>query len=697
MLIKGVPGRDLIIRSLAVTSRFLLQSILFVLILLGLSLNLEDAYAGTLDCSGCHGQGSADWRPLDSTDGFRHITSGSFKGNHSTHMAATTASNSCVMCHGDVTGYSSDHRNGQISMAANINTSPKPAAYSNKGLFFNQTSVPVTGTCSNVNCHFETTTPVWGSAPVDTTCSTCHLAQPSSGSHTTHETKYGGTASCIKCHAARTTFQHATSAGNAGRTIDLTSLAGTYTGSNYNYLPSQSGTRNFGTCSTLYCHSSGQGTTANDAAPVYAATPPVWGGSAACGSCHATTTMATGSHSNHLALDTNCGTCHTGASATAYGTAAHVNQLIDVAGSYTKGGAPGNGYGTCSTAICHGPQSPIWGANTANATCTKCHGKPTLTNYSSASAWQAAPGYAASGTDLAGETGTFINGVSSDAQVGAHDAHLRSINNYTTRNVLCVDCHAVPASSFHANGATNYTWSNLAKNVGTVGAVNTRGPLAPGYATSTCSTNYCHGGVLNGGSDTTPVWNDTAYLTAYSKDVTNCGKCHGAPPTVTTGFTLGYDHNGVSISTACLGCHGHEGNGATHIDGNLQAAGGACDSCHSYDTVGGVWGSGSHKDDPTNEGWGAHARHIDHLKTLTGITLNAGTDTYGSANFNAICGVCHTRVPGDHSLDNSTSRMINFNGDLLTYKFGPNDPIYNGVGKTCSNISCHTGATPRWQ
>jgi predicted CxxxxCH...CXXCH cytochrome family protein len=619
-------------------------------------------------------------------------------------MAATTSSGSCVTCHGDVTGYSSDHRNGQISMAANINTSPNPATYSNKGLFFNQTSVPVLGGCSNVNCHFEATTPMWGSAPADTTCSTCHLAQPSTGSHTAHETWYGGTASCIKCHAARTTFQHATSAGNIGRTIDLTSLAGSYTGSNFNYLPSQSGTRTLGTCASLYCHSSGQGTTATDATPVYAATAPTWGGTAACGSCHATTAMASGSHTNHLAFDTNCGNCHTGAAAAAYNNAVHVNQLIDVAGSYTKGGAPGNGYGTCSTASCHGSNSPAWGANTDNASCTKCHGKPTvLANYSSANAWQAAPGYATTGTDINGQTGAFTNGVSNDQQVGAHDAHLRAINGYTDRKVLCTDCHSIPGTANHANGTINYVWSDQAKNVGTVGSVSTRGTLTPSYDGTSCSTNYCHGGVLNGGTDTTPAWNDTAYLTTYSKDATNCGKCHGAPPT--SGATLGYDHNGITIATACTGCHGHEGSGATHIDGNLQAAGGACDSCHSYDTVGGVWGSGSHKDGATAEGWGAHARHIDHLKTLKGITLNAGTDTYGSANFNAICGVCHTQVPGDHSLDNSTARMINFNGDLLTYKFGPNNPIYNGVSgtpssttaKTCSNISCHTGLTPRWQ
>jgi predicted CxxxxCH...CXXCH cytochrome family protein len=340
-----------------------------------------------------------------------------------------------------------------------------------------------------------------------------------------------------------------------------------------------------------------------------------------------------------------------------------------------------------------------WGANTTDASCTKCHGKGTaLANYSTTNAWQAAPGYAGTGTDINGQAGTFTNGVSNDAQVGAHDAHLRTINNYSDRKILCTDCHAIPGTANHANGATDYAWSNLAKNIGTT--TSDRGALNPGYATGTCSANYCHGGVLNGGSDTTPVWNDTAYLASYTKDATACGKCHGAPPT--SGATLGYDHNGYTIASGCTGCHGHEGNGPNHIDGNLQATGGACNACHSYDTVGGSWGSGTHLDGAVAEGWGAHAQHIEHLKTLRGISLDANTDTYGSASFNAVCGVCHDRSPYYHTLDNSSARMINIS---TAYQTGASAPSYLGVSgtsssvnpKTCSNIACHFNATPRWQ
>jgi predicted CxxxxCH...CXXCH cytochrome family protein len=757
-------------------------------------------------CDSCH-----HMPPLDSALGKRVPQTGAFKGNHQQH--ANSTAQSCIKCHGDaVLTYPTGHLTKQIHVQGNINSSPAVATYS-RAPFFNQTSIPPNplGTCANVNCHFERISPQWGSAPLGaadtTTCATCHDALPATYAHGRHLAKYGNNlASCGKCHPDHTTFMHATSAGQAGRAIDLT--VGTYTGSNFNYLPSQAGTRTVGACSTSYCHSSGQGATANASAPVYAATPPNWGGTISCGSCHATSGLATGSHAKHLAADTNCGSCHAGASLAAYDSATHVDGQIDVGlGAYTAGGAPGNGYGscstaachanvygtgtvatptwgvtagcaachkdggaftadgspatgshalhmalagsacnqchagavkgtsggsshangtvevsdgytaspvakhaastfsgTCSTAACHGYKSPVWGANTANATCTKCHGKGTsLANYSTANAWQAAPGYGATGTDVAGQTGTFTNGVSNDQQVGAHDAHLRSVNGYTDRRILCTDCHAIPASTLHADGVTGFSWSSLAKNIGTTGSVSTRGALAPAYAAGTCSTNYCHGGVLNGGAGTTPGWNDTAYLTPYAKNAANCGKCHGAPPT--SGATLGYSHGGLTIDSSCTQCHGHEGSGPTHMDGILQAAGGACNSCHSYDTVGGVWGSGSHMDGAIAEGWGAHARHIDHLKAAFGVTLDAGTDTFGSAAFNSVCGVCHTQDPANHTMDNSSGRMINFNGDLLTYKFGGAAPVYNGVSgtssavnpKTCSNISCHFGVSPRWQ
>ncbi len=950
-------------------------------------------------CTTCHG-----YPPPGPATGYTAVDETT--SPHQRHAGGgSNYSYGCIQCHQGNT-----HNSGSTFQDVFINKSGIIASTATAVPAYNTTA----RTCSAVYCHSDgaprnasltpvlgapqTAIPAWSSTTKLTSCGDCHAALPATNAHTKHRTV--GIGNCVICHDA--TLTDSTTIKNKALHVDgIKTVAFSSTASGLN-LSGAAYTIASATCSTVYCHSSGQSTDGSSATPVYASTPPTWVGTAACGSCHETTTMATGSHSRHLAADTNCGNCHTNATSTAYSAATHVNGQIDVADSYTMGGAPGNGYGTCSTAschadvygtgtvatptwgstgngcaachttypitatgpatgshsltghavtctschaagttattvpstghadgnidvanvgypadvtkhtagsgystcsaaschanvygtgtvatptwgstgngcaachttypitatgpatgshsltghavactnchaagtstttvpstghadgdidvtdgypanvtkhaagtytgtcstaschanvygtgtvatpiwgstgngcsachsvaigtngpatgshgvhagiactschnagtttatvpstghadgdidvtdgypanvtkhaagtytgscstaVCHGSHSPTWGPNTSNASCTKCHGKATaLANYSTVNAWQAAPGYATTGTDIAGNTGTFTNGVSDDPQVGAHDAHLRAVNAYTDRRVLCSDCHAVPVSTQHANGATDYSWSNLVKNIGTTGAVSTRGTLTPGYASGTCSTNYCHGGVLNGGTDTTPVWNDTTYLTTYTKNAANCGKCHGAPPT--SGATLGYDHAGITIANTCTECHGHEGNGPTHIDGTLQAAGGDCDSCHGYDTVGGAWGNGSHKDGATAEGWGAHAKHIDHLKTVLGVTLNANTDTYGSAAFNAVCGVCHTQDPANHTMDNSSGRLINFNG-ATTYKTGSLNPLYNGVSgtsssvnpKTCSNISCHFNDSPRWQ
>ncbi|RII25648.1 MAG: hypothetical protein CXR31_13850 [Geobacter sp.] len=662
-------------------------------------------YTGTCSTASCHanvyGTGTVTtpvWGTAAGCTACHSVAldlTGPATGSHVAHNDTN-----CVDCHTGATNNTTvptaNHADGNIDVAdgypANVT---KHAA----GTY--------TGTCSTASCHANVygtgtvTTPVWGTA---SGCEACHTTAigttgPATGSHAAHNDT-----NCVDCHAGATDNVTIPTANHADGNIDVADgypanvtkhTAGTYTG----------------TCSTASCHSNPYGTGT--------VTTPVWGTVAGCGACHTGSGAftgtgsgpATGSHNTHMALaGAACNQCHAGAVANTSGGSFHTDGNIDTAaGAYPTNiikHAAGSGYATaaCSTNTCHGTGTKTWGANTSNASCTKCHGKGTvLANYSTTNAWQAAPGYATTGVDVAGNTGTFTNGVSNDAQVGAHDAHLRAVNGYTGRQVLCTDCHAVPTSVLHANGATDYSWSNLSKNIGTTGSVSTRGTLTPTYSAGTCSTNYCHGGVLNGGTDTTPTWNDTTYLTAYAKNATNCGKCHGAPPT--SGATLGFNHSGYTIASACGGCHGHEGNGPKHMDGILQAAGGSCDSCHSYDTVGGVWGSGAHLDGATAEGWGAHARHIDHLKALAGVTLNAGTDAFGSANFNAVCGVCHTQDPANHTMDNSSQRMINFNADLLTYKFGSSAPAYTGVSgtpssttpKVCSNISCHFGATPRWQ
>jgi hypothetical protein len=155
----------------------------------------------------------------------------------------------------------------------------------------------------------------------------------------------------------------------------------------------------------------------------------------------------------------------------------------------------------------------------------------------------------------------------------------------------------------------------------------------------------------------------------------------------------------MTISTPCTPCHTHEGSGPNHINGVLLGSGGSCTGCHDYDTGAGAWGSGSGNGlDGTATAWGAHKKHIDHLKARTGTVLSATTDTFGGTNFNAVCGFCHSQNKlADHGPDGGlTTRKINFNGSAAhTFGSGPT-PTFATVARTCSILDCHFKATPQW-
>lgn len=346
-----------------------------------------------LGCYECHGTKSPpDYRPLD--DASRNPVTGGFSGNHRTHMGPAVKAGSCDACHagshGTPSTYAPDHSDGKIALAENINGSSHPAGgrYDKGGsnpVFFNQTTVPVPGSCSNVNCHFETQTPEWGSqpftAPAD--CGKCHSANPTTGSHPGTGGKHAGFA-CASCHpGAAATFGHATS----GRLrVEFSPVpGGTYTGNLSKYLPSQSAGKTYGECRNIYCHSDGTGRasgvigTSGNLFGHY--TTPVWGGglSTDCSSCHdyppeygqaywvkspdpqwaAWAGQKANLHGIRWHYDEPCSSCHyatTTDGTTITNPSRHANGAYDV----VPGADIGFGYsydpagGTCSTVYCHG-------------------------------------------------------------------------------------------------------------------------------------------------------------------------------------------------------------------------------------------------------------------------------------------------------------------------------------------------------
>src|SRR6185369_14913039 len=204
-----------------------------------------------LTCGSCHN--------MPPIDGARSPSTGSVQGNHQTHAPASAQASDCSKCH-DVTGFTNSHRDGVIRLIPNINGSPNTGEYKiggNTVAFKNQTSVPILGSCSNVNCHFERTTPQWGTpylgARSDAVCSTCHDSVPTTNAHAKHTAFYaaksGGVAmdTCNNCHV--TNYADATHASQVGRPINVTLPSGKYsTATKTSYLPSQLSGRVAGDC-----------------------------------------------------------------------------------------------------------------------------------------------------------------------------------------------------------------------------------------------------------------------------------------------------------------------------------------------------------------------------------------------------------------------------------------------------------------
>ncbi|MEI6828133.1 MAG: hypothetical protein WCK54_21280, partial [Desulfuromonadales bacterium] len=123
----------------------------------------------------------------------------------------------------------------------------------------------------------------------------------------------------------------------------------------------------------------------------------------ACGSCHLTAAtnpqLATGSHLQHITVLQStdplvvCTKCH---EYNGFAVAPHNNGTINV----TAG---------CSTALCHSAITPpVWGTNSGNNSCTKCHGTGTATV-------TAANRYVVAPSDI---TATDVGQVSANAKTG---------------------------------------------------------------------------------------------------------------------------------------------------------------------------------------------------------------------------------------------------------------------------------------
>jgi predicted CxxxxCH...CXXCH cytochrome family protein len=535
-----------------------------------LSKHVDGVVQATGSCTACHGDASATGTgalasaPPRDTLG-NTVTSALGVGAHRAHVEGgpLRAGLACTECHPATNAAS--HPDGTLSVTFG------PLA---RGAGAAPTWNRVTAGCSAVYCHGATlsggtvATPVWttvdgtaaacaachgvpppGPHPQDSQCSACHPGYTATSvdpaTHVDGVVNATGAGSCTFCHGDEGRAGPSASApprDTRGNT--LTTARGV--GAHQRHLeggplragigctechptpgtshPSGAVELAFGplastgttpswtgaslTCAATYCHGAtlGGGT---DRTPLWTA---VDGTQAACGTCHGVPPPRP-----HVQR-TACGTCHPGSSATTVDPAIHVDGLVQ----------------------------------TANLTCTTCHGDAARVLVTGADARaQAAPP-----TDSAGGSATTLR------SVGAHLAHVNHGTGAIAAPVACAECHVVPASTAHADGVVNVTFGVLART----------GGVAPAWSGSTCSNTYCHGNHTNG-LNGTPVWTSTAPLSCS-------GSCHAAKPGDATHTTFRHDNK----NGACNGCHlGVDATGtritspALHVNGRVD---GLCTDCH---------------------------------------------------------------------------------------------------------------------
>ncbi|AJE04786.1 hypothetical protein GPICK_02935 [Geobacter pickeringii] len=623
--------------------------------------------AQAIQCYQCHGTtATSDYRPVDAA--YRNLTTGGFLGSHRTHMATGATPTVCTPCHGGrVSTYTTSHRNGFINLTSNVNGSPAKGLYS-KGTSFAQSATPTLGTCSSVNCHFETATPTWSSTPfaAPADCNRCHGAAPADGSHPAtsgsgkkHGDYYGTTtSSCAKCHpdhtAEATPFSHASSAGNRGLLVRFAAApnngAGTYGGNvNYpNYLPSQAPPRN-GSCRGLYCHSNGS----RGFAPYTSNTTATWGGSLTCTGCHKATGdyINTGSHYAHVFgggtsySQIKCSVCHAATAAanmTITSVARHVNNQVDLAfansssaanGSYNgavakpaspSSKAAGSSYASCQNVYCHSTgqadgggwpptyTTPTWGT-ASTGKCGTCHGT--------------------TGSDThGGFAGAMVQRRISS---GSHKKHLSRVYGITDLDMKCAICHAYDKTAFTSSTATcgpvchvasqpqkhaNYEINvNIANYFGATASYNAAS-LTPGTGYSSCSNVYCHSdGKATPTTYTTPTWGNAASGA--------CGTCHGVTAAAPPASTPHTKHVGSAFPYrfACAECH----------NGKVQATANATTAPAFVNSTSHVNKTRDVKFDPTNP-FGTYSSAVTSCRNL--YCHSTGNINVASANLPATYG-----------------------------------------------------------
>jgi predicted CxxxxCH...CXXCH cytochrome family protein len=551
---------------------------------------------------------------------------------------------------------------------------------------------------------------------------------------------------CTNCHDSYNMPQEsAVNSGFGDISISFNnfgSLTGAYTGQagvSYNDAFGTGGEN----CSNVYCHSTGQSADGTSATPSAYSTPS-WSGAAACGTCHNDTNPGTGSHTIHIGTGATCNDCHVGNT--------HVDRQIDVTvGTYTLGGAPGNGYGSCSTASCHDSVqgdgavagvtvvTPDWGTSTV---CGECHNTvPTTGSHNehlAVTGVQCDSCHATAGDGSLVPTANHvdtnidvINGYPAVNPIGdatystcsTASCHDNGTGNLVTTPAwgtpsACAECHAAApgtgAHTKHFNAATVLisaldcanchrdavqavspaTGQHDVDGDGNLDVYNTN-PGDLGYSADVATTaplyntETCNTSYCHGDNMPAGTTSGTNNAPTWGATSTGCNFCHDMAPAA-----IGA-HAG-KVATDCATCHNHvnaAGTGFTnanlHLNGIVENDADSCTACHTGDIDGGLAG--------------VHNSHADIATFLSGKTVSGNnygdgswyTTTYvnGKANFG--CGQCHPDNEGtSHPINGLNLDIDNKAATFIKEKnAAQSTPTFATRSSiTCASVYCHSDA-----
>jgi predicted CxxxxCH...CXXCH cytochrome family protein len=321
--------------------------------------------------------------------------------------------------------------------------------------------------------------------------------------------------------------------------------------------------------------------------------------------------------------NTGCEVCHAPLAAhprvlqipTAFGAITTLNPLNTPWYLHCK--ASPSGFDACSR--CHGANLDGVGGVTGATACTFCHQSELPTTQKNCASCH----------------GAIPNGSVYPNIARAHAAH--TVINAAD---ICGECHDGIGSITldHFTRAKNHT-SSVQPGAVVFGSFSRTNGVNPAFNETNlqCSNTYCHGATLVGGTNKSPIWSQTDYLTA-----TRCGTCHGFPPANAA-------HTGFTSDTVCKNCHAHVNatndgfdDPSKHVNGEIDVTGGA--AAHSFPYPGSVHRSAAGT--APFSGCVTSGCHTNSTANRGGYPVTAGTppDCQGchtKAGPGNSCGSCH--------------------------------------------------------